>query len=157
VLPSPALFLPYLGGERTPHNDGSIRGAFAGLSHDTDRRLLTQAVLEGVAFSLRDCLDALSASGTRIEAADVIGGGSRSRAWIAIIAAVLGIPLHRLSDGEHGAASGAARLARMAVTGEAPDAICTPPARAETVLPDGALAAAYPGRIAQYRSLKTCL
>ena len=90
VSPSPALFLPYLGGERTPHNDGSIRGAFAGLSHDTDRRLLTQAVLEGVAFSLRDCLDALSASGTRIEAADVIGGGSRSRAWIAIIAAVLG-------------------------------------------------------------------
>ena len=58
--PSPALFLPYLGGERTPHNDGAIRGAFAGLSHDTDRRLLTQAVLEGVAFSLRDCLDALS-------------------------------------------------------------------------------------------------
>jgi xylulokinase len=152
VSPSSALFLPYLGGERTPHNDGSIRGAFTGLSHDTDRRLLTQAVLEGVAFSLRDCLDALSASGTRIEAADVIGGGSRSRAWIAIIAAVLGIPLHRLAEGEHGAASGAARLARMAVTGEAPDTFCTPPARAETVLPDAALAAAYAGRIAQYRS-----
>ena len=76
--PSPALFLPYLGGERTPHNDATIRGAFAGLSYDTDRRLLTQAVLEGVAFSLRDCLDAIEASGTRIEAADVIGGGSRS-------------------------------------------------------------------------------
>ena len=157
VSPSPALFLPYLGGERTPHNDVSIRGAFAGLSHDTDRRLLTQAVLEGVAFSLRDCLDALSASGTRIEAADVIGGGSRSRAWIAIIAAVLGIPLHRLAEGENGSASGAARLARMAVTGEAPDAVCTPPARAETVLPHAALAAAYLGRVAQYRGLRTCL
>jgi len=52
----------------------------------------------------------------------VIGGGSRSRTWIAIIAAVLGIPLHRLADGEHSSAFGAARLARMAVTGEAPDA-----------------------------------
>ena len=63
ISPSPALFLPYLGGERTPHNDGAIRGAFIGLSHETDRRLLTQAVLEGVAFSLRDCLDALTVLG----------------------------------------------------------------------------------------------
>jgi xylulokinase len=154
VSPSPALFLPYLGGERTPHNDGTIRGAFVGLSHDTDRRLLTQAVLEGVAFSLRDCLDALAASGTRIEAADVIGGGSRSRTWITIIAAVLRIPLHRLVAGEHGGAFGAARLARMAVTGEATDAVCTPPVRAETVLPDAALAAAYTGRVAQYSAVQ---
>jgi xylulokinase len=155
--PSPALFLPYLGGERTPHNDGTIRGAFAGLSHATDRRLLTQAVLEGVAFSLRDCLDALVASGTRIEAADVIGGGSRSRAWIGIIAAALGIPLHRLSAGEHGGAFGAARLARMAVTGEAPEAVCTPPAREETIVPDPALAEAYAERITQYRALNLAI
>ena len=133
--PSPALFLPYLGGERTPHNDGTLRGAFAGLSHATDRRLLTQAVLEGVAFSLRDCLDALVASGTRVEAADVIGGGSRSPVWVGIIASVLGIPLSRLAAGETGGAFGAARLARMAVTGEAPDVVCTPPVRAETFFP----------------------
>jgi xylulokinase len=151
--PSPALFLPYLGGERTPHNDATLRGAFAFLSHATDRRRLTQAVLEGVAFSLRDCLDALADSGTRIEAADVIGGGSRSRAWIGIIASVLGIGLHRLADGEHGGAFGAARLARMAATGETPDAVCTPPARVETILPDPALAQAYAPRIAQYRLL----
>jgi xylulokinase len=155
TAPSPALFLPYLGGERTPHNDGTIRGAFAGLSHAIDRRLLTQAVLEGVAFSLRDCLDALAASGTRIEMADVIGGGSRSQVWIGIIAAALGIPLHRLAAGEHGAAFGAARLARMAVTGEAPETVCTPPAREETISPDPALAAAYGTRIAQYRELNT--
>lgn len=153
VSPSPVLFLPYLGGERTPHNDATIRGAFAGLSHATDRRLLTQALLEGVAFSLRDCLDALAASGTRIEAADVIGGGSRSRAWVAIIAAVLGIPLHRLAAGEHGGAFGAARLARMAVTGEAPDVVCTPPARVESITPDPVLAAAYTQRITRYRDL----
>jgi xylulokinase len=155
--PSPALFLPYLGGERTPHNDGTLRGAFAGLSHETDRRLLTQAVLEGVAFSLRDCLDALAASGTRIETADVIGGGSRSRAWIGIIAAVLGIRLHRLADGEQGGAFGAARLARMAVTGELPEIVCTPPARVETILPDPTLEAAYVPCIARYRRLNAAV
>jgi xylulokinase len=148
-----ALFLPYLGGERTPHNDPSVRGAFADLSYADNRPALTRAVLEGVAFSLRDCLDALAASGTRIAEAAVIGGGSRSRAWIAIIAAALGIPLHCLADGETGAAFGAARLARMAVTGEAPDAVCTPPARAETILPDPALSDAYAARITRYRAL----
>lgn len=151
--PSPALFLPYLGGERTPHNDATIRGAFAGLSYDTDRRILTQAVLEGVAFSLRDCLDAIRASGTRIEAADVIGGGSRSPTWTGIIAAALNVPLHRSPAGEHGGAFGAARLARMAVTGETPEAVCIPPARVETILPDRALAGAYASRLAQYRAL----
>ncbi|HEY4043765.1 MAG TPA: xylulokinase [Rhodopila sp.] len=151
--PSPTVFLPYLGGERTPHNDGTLRAAFAGLSHETDRRQLTQAVLEGVAFSLRDCLDALVASGTQIESADVIGGGSRSRSWVAIIASVLGIPLHRLAAGETGAAFGAARLARMAVTGEAPDTVCTPPVRAETIDPDLSLTAAYTAHLAKYRGL----
>ena len=151
--PSPALFLPYLGGERTPHNDAAIRGAFARLSHGTDRRLLTQAVLEGVAFSLRDCLDALAASGTRIETADVIGGGSRSGAWIGILASVLGLPLHRLSAGEHGGAFGAARLARMAVTGEAPDLICSPAERQETFEPDPVLTNAYAQQLVQYRAL----
>ena len=150
--PSAALFRPYLGGERTPHNDAALRGSFAGLSHDTGRAQLTQAVLEGVAFSLRDCFDALAASGTRIGSADVIGGGSRSRAWIRIIAAALGIPLHRLAAGEQGGALGAARLARMAVTGEPPGAVCLPPTRAETIGPEPALADAYAGRIATWRA-----
>ncbi len=151
--PSPALFLPYLGGERTPHNDGAVRGAFAGLSHNTGRAALTQAVLEGVAFSMRDCLDALAASGTAIGSADVIGGGSRSRLWVAIIASVLGLPLHRLADGEHGGAFGAARLARMAATGEPPGSLCGPPVRLETIDPDPALAPAYAARLLEYRAL----
>jgi xylulokinase len=151
--PSPALFLPYLGGERTPHNDATIRGSFAKLSHETDRPLLTQAVLEGVAFSLRDCLDALEASGTRIEAADIIGGGSRSRVWAGMIAAALNVPLHRSIAGEHGGAFGAARLARMAVTLEAPEAVCTRSPGAEIILPDPALTDAYASHIAQYRAL----
>ncbi|GAA0569467.1 xylulokinase [Craurococcus roseus] len=154
---SPAVFLPYLSGERTPHNDGAVRGAFAGLSHDTGRAALTQAVLEGVAFSLRDCLDALAASGTAIREAAAIGGGSRSRAWVAIAAAALGVPLHRVASGELGGAFGAARLGRMAATGEAPEAVCAPPARVETVEPDPALAEAYAARLPRYRALYRAL
>jgi xylulokinase len=155
--PSAALFLPYLSGERTPHNDGAIRGAFAGLSHDTTRAALTQAVLEGVAFSLRDCLDSLIASGTAIAAADVIGGGGRSRAWVGILAAVLGMPLRRVAESEHGAAFGAARLARLAVTGEDPGAVCTRQPALETIVPDPALAGAYASRLAAYRALYPAL
>ena len=157
LAPARALFLPYLSGERTPHNDGAIRGAFADLSHDTGRADMTQAVLEGVAFSFRDCLDALAASGTNLAEADVIGGGSRSEAWIRILASVLGIPLHRLEDGETGAAFGAARLARLAATGEDPATICTPPNRLARIEPDPALSAAYADRLARYRALYPAL
>ena len=153
TAPSPATFLPYLGGERTPHNDGAVRGMFAGLSHQTGRPELTQAVLEGVAFSLRDCLDALEASGTRVGTLDAIGGGTRSRIWLHILAAALDRPLRRLDGGEHGGAFGAARMARMAATGEPPAAVCTPPPTAETIEPDPALAAAYQDRLHTYRAL----
>lgn len=157
AAPSPVTFLPYLSGERTPHNDGKIRGAFIGLSQDTSRAALTQAVLEGVAFSFRDCLDALRSSGTVVTEADVIGGGSRSAIWITILASVLGITLHRLADGEHGGAFGAARLGRLAVTGEDPQALCTPPRRLAAVAPVPALQQAYEERLRRYRSLYEAL
>ena len=153
IRPGGPIFLPYLSGERTPHNDGAVRGAFAGLDQSTTRAAMTQAVLEGVAFSLRDCKDALAASGTEILEADVIGGGSRSAAWIGIIAAVLGITLHTLAEGEHGGAFGAARLARMAVTGEAPEAICHRPARARSFTPTEGLVESYAQRLQGYRGL----
>jgi xylulokinase len=155
--PSPATFLPYLSGERTPHNDGTIRGALVGLSADTGRAALTQAVLEGVAFSFRDCLDALRSAGTVITEADVIGGGSRSSTWIGILASVLGITLHRLADGEHGGAFGAARLGRLAATGEGPVALCTPPRRLAAVAPVPGLQQAYEKRLIQYRALYPAL
>ena len=110
-------------------------------------------MLEGVAFSFRDCLDALRSAGTVITEADVIGGGSRSVTWIKILASVLGITLHRLADGEHGAAFGAARLGRLAVTGEDPVSLCTPPRRLGSVLPDPALQNAYETRFRLYRAL----
>jgi xylulokinase len=157
VAPASVLFLPYLSGERTPHNDGAIRGAFAGLSHAADRAALTQAVLEGVAFSMRDCLDSLGASGTRIEAADVIGGGGRARVWVRILAAVLGIALRRVAESEHGAAFGAARLARLAVSGEDPAMVCARQPALETIAPDPELAAAYAPRLEVWRALYPAL
>lgn len=151
--PSPVLFAPYLSGERTPHNDPVVRGGFTRIGHDTTRAGMTRAVLEGVAFAFRDGLDALVRAGTRIDAADVIGGGSRSAAWIDILAQVLGLHLHRLADGEVGGAFGAARLARLAVTNEAPDAVCTRPARIATIDPDPARVAAYAAQHARWRQL----
>ena len=151
------VFLPYLSGERTPHNDGAVRGCFANLSHDSGRSAMTRAVLEGVAFSMRDCLDALTSFGSRITEADVIGGGSRSGAWIQILASVLGLTLHRLAAGETGGAFGAARLARLADTGEDPSLVCTPPERVETFHPDPAMAEIYAGRLARYRALYPAL
>jgi len=150
--PSSALFLPYLSGERTPHNDAAVRGAFLGLDHAADRATLTQAVLEGVAFAIRDGQEALAQAGAMLESAIVTGGGSRSRSWVAILASVLGVPLARPAAGEHGAALGAARLGRMAATGEDPATVCRKPVIAETVEPEPRLVCAYAERYAQFRA-----
>ena len=149
--PSPAVFLPYLGGERTPHNDGGRRAAFTSLGHGCDRAAMTQAVLEGVAFSLADCVAALADSGTVIAEASVIGGGARSEVWLRILASALGIELRRLEDAEHGVAFGAARLGRLAATGEAPETICLPPMTTEIVSPEPELRQAYAERLAAFR------
>jgi xylulokinase len=151
--PSPVSFLPYLSGERTPHDDADVRGMLDGLSHATDRDAIVQAVLEGVAFALADCRDVLAETGLVIAEADVIGGGSRSRFWLAVLANVLNMPVHRFADGETGAAFGAARLGRLAVTGEAIEAVCTAPQRVETFEPEPALAQAYAARLPEWRRL----
>jgi xylulokinase len=107
------LFAPYLAGERTPHADPDARGAFVGLSLRHDRGALTRAVLEGVAFGLRDSLDLLVALGVTPEAGRVSGGGARSGLWLRIVASVLGVPLERVAV-EEGAAFGAALLGGVA-------------------------------------------
>jgi xylulokinase len=106
-------FLPYLAGERTPHADPSARGAFVGLSLRHDRGALVRAVLEGVAFGLRDSYELLSALGVRAEGGRVSGGGARSRLWLRIVASALGLPLE-LTVLEEGSAYGAALLAGVA-------------------------------------------
>lgn len=151
--PSSVSFLPYLAGERTPHDDSLVRGMLNGLSHGTDREAIVQAVLEGVAFALADCRDALADAGIAVTDADAIGGGSRSRFWLSVLANVLNVPIHRFAEGQTGAAFGAARLGRLAVTGEAIDAVCTPPRRIETFEPEGMLVDAYAERLPAWREL----
>ncbi len=148
--PGQTLFLPYLGGERTPLNSARIRGAFLGLAHATDRAAATRAVLEGVAFALADCRDALAATGTRIDSLTAVGGGARSDYWLAAIATALGRPLDVTGDSAVGAAFGAARLGMMAATGDL--ACAKPPPVARTIAPDPGLADAFAEGHARYRT-----
>jgi len=151
--PTGVTFLPYLSGERTPHNDAVIRGAFIGLEHESSRVVLTQAVLEGVAFAIRDNLEALRSAGTGISRVTAIGGGSRSRYWLASIATALGVPVDLPADGDFGAAFGAARLGLIAATRADPIAVCTPPVTAGTIEPVSALSGAYEDAYKRYRAL----
>lgn len=151
--PTGVTFLPYLSGERTPHNDAKIRGAFIGLGHESDRAVLTQAVLEGVTFAIRDSLEALKSAGTKIGRVTAIGGGSRSRYWLSSIATALDMPVDIPADGDFGAAFGAARLGLIAATGADPLSVCTAPATAETVEPVAALTGAYDTAYGRYRAL----
>jgi len=157
TAPSPAFFLPYLGGERTPHNDATVRGAFAELGHEVDRAALTQAVLEGVAFAYKDGLDALAAAGSEVEAITAVGGGARSTFWRHVLASVLERPIRVPAAGDIGAAFGAARLAMAAAGTPADDALFAPPPTAAVIEPDPALAAAYRERLAAFRALYPAL
>jgi xylulokinase len=107
------LFAPYLAGERTPYPDADARGAFAGLSLRHDRGALARAVLEGVAFGLRDALDLVEELGGRPRAGRVSGGGARSELWLEIVASALDLPLE-VTVVDEGAAFGAALLAGVA-------------------------------------------
>ncbi|MFJ6325040.1 MULTISPECIES: xylulokinase [unclassified Rhizobium] len=151
--PTSVTFLPYLSGERTPHNDAKIRGAFIGLGHESGRAVLTQAVLEGVSFAIRDNLEALRSAGTDIARVTAIGGGSRSCYWLASIATALGVPVDLPADGDFGAAFGAARLGLIAATGADPVAVCTPPETAGTIDPVTSLTDVYADAYKRYRAV----
>ncbi|MCB6177824.1 xylulokinase [Rhodobacter sp. Har01] len=154
--PGHTVFLPYLGGERTPLNSASVRGAFAGLEHATDRAAATRAVLEGVTFAIRDCRDALAATGTTIGSLLAVGGGSRSDYWLKLIATALGVPVSLPVAGDFGGAFGAARLALMAATGAGAE-IATLPKIARVVEPDASLMAAFDAGHARFRAAQTAL
>jgi xylulokinase len=104
------LFAPYLAGERTPYPDPDARGAFTGLSLRHDRGALWRAMLEGVAFGLRDSLELLRELGAQPAVGRVSGGGARSELWLRIVASALQLPLERMET-EEGSAFGAALLA----------------------------------------------
>ena len=148
----PELFLPYLSGERTPHNDAQVRGAFLQLDNDTDPGRQAQAVLEGVAFALADGLDALRDAGTDISELAVIGGGARSRYWGETIAAAMDVHLVYLQGGEVGPALGAARLAQLAVDGGTASEVCVAPPVAHVIAPDASLRARLAPKQAAFRA-----
>jgi xylulokinase len=154
--PKKTVFLPYLGGERTPINAPAMRGAFTGLEHVTDRNAATRAVLEGVAFAFRDCRDVLAATGTKLNTLLAVGGGSRSDYWLSAIATALGVPLQVPVAGDFGGAFGAARLGLMAATGAGAE-IATLPRIARVIEPDPALSDAFDAGHARFRAAQSAI
>ena len=152
------FFLPYLMGERSPHNDVNARGCFIGMRPDTTRKQMTLAVMEGVAFALRDCLEVAKANGLRIEKTKICGGGAKSKVWKNIIANVFGIPVETLCI-EEGPSYGAALLA-MVGNGEYVDveeAVVKNVKIKDVVYPDEKRAKKYNDRYELYKSLYPAL
>jgi len=147
-------FLPYLQGERTPHADPDARGSFTGLSLRNDRGALVRAVLEGVAYGLRDSLELLRELGVTPEWGRVSGGGARSRLWREIVASVLGLPVE-LTVVEEGSAYGAALLAGVAGGdfADAREAVAACVRTREQVEPNSDWASSYEEGYARFRAL----
>jgi len=149
--PVDELFLPYLGGERTPHNDANVRGSLSQLSHNSGVEEITRAVLQGVSFAFKDSQAALATAGTQLTSAYAIGGGSQSHYWVQLLANILQLPLHTTEAGDVGAGFGAARLARLCVTNESVTDVCTAPVIAKTFEPNLASFQAFDDRYQQYK------
>ena len=152
------VFLPYLSGERTPHADPDARGAFVGLTLRHDRGALVRAVLEGVAFGLRDSLDLIRALGLEARVGRASGGGARSRLWLRIAASALGVSLE-LTESEEGSAFGAALLGGVAagVFADVSDAVARCIRVVDVVEPDPVLVAAYAELHPRFRALYPAL
>ncbi len=152
------FFLPYLMGERSPINDTNARGTFTGMTMDTSRADLTQAVLEGVAFAIRDSFEVAKSLGIHIERSKICGGGAKSSLWKKIFANVLGIKLD-IVESEQGPGMGGAMLA-MVADGTYPSvgAVCEKLVRVvDTIEPDPALSAKYDARYCQFRKIYPAL
>jgi len=143
--PGELIFLPYLSGERTPHNNPNAQGVFFGLTHQHGAKELTKAVLEGVAYAFSDSQKVLLDAGAKIEEVSLIGGGSKSHLWAQILASVLERPIIRHVSSEIGPALGAARLAMLATDNGTIEEICQRPLIKEIVEP-------YSKHVPQYRN-----
>ena len=152
-LPSQVLFLPYLSGERTPHNNPNAQGVFFGLSHDSGAAAMGRAVLEGVAFALADGQQALMAAGTQIDTVSVIGGGSVSVLWGKILASVLNQPLIYRKGAEVGPAFGAARLAKIGTSSLSAAEICVAGEINTVIDPEPGMSAYYREQHKKYQNL----
>ncbi|HWA18682.1 MAG TPA: xylulokinase [Devosia sp.] len=151
--PGEEIFLPYLSGERTPHNNAGARGSFVGLSHLSDQARLAQAVMEGVAFAFKDCQRVLGDAGTSFHRLLAVGGGSKSALWLKLIATTLDIEVALPEDGDYGGALGAARLGLCAAEKADPAEVMTMPKISKVIAPDASLRGAYELQYARYRAL----
>jgi xylulokinase len=146
------LFLPYLSGERTPHNDPLARGGFMNLAHDTSAASMGYAVLEGVGFALRDALNSVKSSGAMVSTCSLVGGGARSEYWAQLLANILGLELHTLFGSELGACIGAAKLGFLA-NGHGRELLQLGISKKATFAPDSAQHAALQARYEKFRGL----
>jgi xylulokinase len=153
LKPGEVMFLPYLSGERTPHNNPNAQGVFFGLRHEHGTKELTQAVLEGVAFAFGDCQQVLLDAGAEIDEVSLIGGGARSHLWAHILASVLERPMIRHDSPEMGPAVGAARLAMIAFNNGSLEEICQQPGIKEIVEPNLKYVPQYRQNQERYRRL----
>jgi xylulokinase len=150
-------YLPYLNGERTPHNDPQARAVFFGIDAGTEQADLASATLEGVGQGLLDGIEAVQAAGALAEEVTLVGGGSRSDYWAQMLADIANRPLVRREGGDVGPALGAARLARLGVDGGAPAEICPVPASVAQFQPDPARHELFAQRRVTFRQLYTQL
>jgi xylulokinase len=146
------LFLPYLSGERTPHNDPHAQGVFFGLGHETSRGALAYAVLEGVAFGMADGLAALRAAGTDASVLSLVGGGARSGYWSQLLSDALNVRIVTHVGSSAGAALGAARLGCLA-DGLPEEQVCSRLAIEHSFEPDAERHGALMGRYERYRTI----
>ncbi|RJF55053.1 xylulokinase [Serratia inhibens] len=155
---APLWFLPYLSGERTPHNNPNAKGAFWGLTHQHGPNDLARAVLEGVGFALADGMDVLHASGLQPSNITLIGGGARSPFWRQMLADISGQRLEYRTGGDVGPALGAARLAQIALNPQRPLSDLLPELPLEQLHePDAERHRHYAARRSTFRELYSCL
>ena len=150
------LFLPYLSGERTPHNDAVTRGSLHGLSHSSDQAALAYAVIEGVTFGLTDGLNALKKAGSSVTRLSLVGGGARSAFWAQQLASSLDVEIVLHAESTAGGALGAARLGWLA-TGASVLDVCTRPGVTHSYQPDAHEQAFLAPRYAKFQALYPAL
>lgn len=150
------LFLPYLSGERTPHNDAVTRGSLHGLGHSSDQAALAYAVIEGVSFGLTDGLNALKKAGSTVNRLSLVGGGARSALWAQQLASSLDVEIVTHTESAAGGALGAARLGWLA-TGASVAQVCIQPAVAKRYTPDATEQAMLSPRYARFQALYPAL
>lgn len=150
------LFLPYLGGERTPHNQANLQASFHGIGHNTEQAAMAYSVIEGVTFGLADGLAALKQAGSQISRLSLVGGGARSAMWAQQLASALNVEIVTHDESTAGAALGAARLAWMAKGGAMAD-VCVQPTVVQSYLPNALERAVLLPRYAQFQAIYAAL